>query len=401
MLKKKLALALSLAGVVAMTAGCAGNKTDGNASATADTIKIGAIAPLTGGVATFGQSTKKAIELLQEQVNDEGGINGKKVEFVIVDDASTPSTAATVAQRLISDDKVVAIVGPLTSGCAGTVGPICQRFKVPMLTGTATNKSVTDAGDYVFRSCFIDPYQSEVMAKVALNDVKAKKAAVLYNKGDDYSNGLTIAFKDDFKAGGGSIVAEETYETDAKDFNTQLSKIKSASPDVIFLPDYYNTVALIMKNARQMGIKSTFLGVDGWDSTDLFKLGEDAVNDSYYSDHYTPADTSTESVKKFTAAYNAKYKANPDALAAMGYEAALVMVNAIKNAGSTENVMIKDALKNYNGPGLASDIKFDSTRTAIKPIVIVKIENQKNVLFKKITPSTIASSSSAAASSSK
>ncbi|HEX3018626.1 MAG TPA: ABC transporter substrate-binding protein, partial [Caproicibacter sp.] len=308
--------------------------------------------------------------------------------FLIQDDEGKAASAVTVGQKLINSDKVVAIVGPLTSTCANSLAPICQQYSIPMVTGTGTNTKITEAGDFIFRTCFIDPFQGKVMAKFSSDDLKAKTAAILFNNGDDYSKGLADAFKAAFTAKGGTIVASETYNTGDKDFNAQLTKIAPKNPDVMFLPDYYSTVAVIAKEARSAGIKSTFLGGDGWDSSELFSIGGDSVNAAYFSNHYAADDTSKEVVefiKEFKAKYNNEV---PDAMAALNYDAGKVLLECIKKAGSTDANAIKDALKNYDGTVVSGHIKFNEKRDAVKAAVIIKTDGGKEKFFKKIQPDT-------------
>jgi branched-chain amino acid transport system substrate-binding protein len=391
MVKKLAACILSLAMTTAAFAGCQSTGTASSAVSTGnqtsgDTIKIGAVVPLTGQVSSFGQSAKKGLELLQEQTNSAGGINGRKVEFLIQDDEGKAASAVTVGQKLINSDKVAAIVGPLTSTSANSLAPICQQYGIPMVTGTGTNVNITKAGDYVFRTCFIDPFQGQVMAKFAAEDLKAKTAAVLFNNGDDYSKGLADAFKSSFTAKGGSIVDEETYNTGDKDFNAQLTKISPKKPDVLFLPEYYGDVAVIAKEARNANIKSTFLGGDGWDSSDLFKIGGDAVNNGYFSNHYAADDTAKE-VVEFIKAFQAKYSGEtPDAMAALNYDAGKVLLECIKKANSTDGAKVRDALKAFDGTVVSGHIKFNESRDAVKAAVIIKTDNGKEKFFKKIQP---------------
>lgn len=384
MIKKLTACVLSLA-LTASFAGCQSGSGTNAAGGNGDTIiKIGFVTPLTGAASSYGQSSQKGLQLLEEQINKAGGINGKQVKFLSVDDEGKAASAVTGGQKLINNDKVVAIVGPVTSTCANSLAPICQQDQVPMITGTGTNEKITTAGDFIFRTCFIDPFQGKVMAKFATEDLKSKTAAILYNNGDDYSKGLADAFKSSFTSKGGSIVDTETYNTGDKDFNAQLTKIAPKNPDVLFLPDYYSTVAVIMKEARSTGIKSTFLGGDGFDSPQLFSIGGDAVNGAYFSNHYSSDDTSPE-VVQFIKDYKAKFNSEPDAFAALTYDAGKVLLESIKKAGSTDPTAIKDALKSYDGTVVCGHIKFDSDRNAVKSAVIIKTDGGKETFFKKIS----------------
>lgn len=382
MIKKKIALGLTLAMSIGIFSGCGAAGSGGSSSGE---IKIGVVTPLTGSISAYGKSARNGLDLLQSEVNDKGGINGKKIKFVYGDDENKPASAVNVAQKLINEDKVVAIVGPLTSTCANAVAPIAQQNKIPMVTGTGTNPKITQAGDYIYRTCFIDPFQGTVIAKFASGDLKAKTAAILYDNGNDYSKGLADNFQKAFKAAGGNIVDSETYNTNDQDFNAQLTKIKDKNADVLFAPDYYSTVGMIAKQARAQGIKSTFLGGDGWDSADLFKVGGDAVNGAYFTDHYSAKDTSSE-VTTFIDSYKKKYSTTPDSMAALNYDAGKVLIQSIKKAGKTDGESIKNALKNYSGTVVSGKITFDKDRNAVKAAVIINAKNNDFDFVKKIEP---------------
>lgn len=386
MIRKKIALSLSLALIAMTAAGCRAGSSGSAGAGGGGTIKIGIVMPLTGSVATFGQSAQKGLQLLEDQTNAAGGVLGKKVDFLFEDDQATANTCVAAGTKLITNDHVVAIIGPLTSTCANALAPICQSNQIPMVTGTATNATVTQKGNYIFRTCFIDPFQGTVVAKFAATDLKAKTAAVLYNNGDAYSDGLAENFIKSFKAAGGTIVKTETYNTGDKDFSSQLTQIAPTKPDVMMLPDYYSTVALIARQARAMNIQSTFLGGDGWDSSDLFTLGGDAVNGAYFSNHYSPDDTSSQ-VVQFLKDFKAKYSNQvPDAMAALNYDAGKVLLQSIQKAGSTKASDIQKALLAYDGTVVSGHIKFDSNRDAVKSAVIIKTVSGKETFFTKINP---------------
>lgn len=370
-----------LAGVLclALAVPFAGCKEGGSGTSSSGPIKIGFIGPLTGSASSYGQSSEKGLQLYEEQLNKAGGINGRKVQFVYVDDEGKAASSVNAGTKLIHSDKVVAIVGPVTSTSANSLAPICQSSNIPMITGTGTNVNITKAGDYIFRTCFTDPFQGKVMAKFSVTDLKAKTAAILFNNGDDYSKGLAEAFKENFS---GKIADTETYNTGDKDFNAQLTKIASSKPDVLFLPEYYSDVGVIAREARNMGITATILGGDGFDSPQLFTIGGDAVNGVYFSHHFSPSDTSKE-VTQFISDYKAKYNADPDAFAALTYDAGKVLCESIKKAGSTDAEAIKNALKAYSGTGVTGSIKFDSDRNAVKTAVIIKTADGKETFYKK------------------
>ncbi|MDP4146280.1 MAG: ABC transporter substrate-binding protein [Bacillota bacterium] len=379
MMKKVLALAVTTM-VASMTlAGC------GNSASNSSEIKIGAVLPLTGDVSAMGQSCKNAIQMAASEVNDKGGINGKKVTFVFEDDENKPPNAANVTQKLIDEEKVVGIVGSYSSKCDISMGPIATQNKIPMV-GLGTNPKVTvDGGEYVFRASFNDTFQGTTLAKVATEDLHAKTAAMLYDVGNDYCKGLSQYFKENFEKLGGKVIASETYNVGEQDFNAQLTKIKGLNPDVILLPDYYNTVGVIAKQARALGIKATLIGGDGWDSPDLFKIAGDAVNGSYFSNFFSADDTSPE-VVAYRKAYEAKYKEVPDAISGMAYNAAKIMMNAIQKAGSTDGDKIQKALQDTDYVGVAGRIKYDKNRDAVMSAVVVKIEDQKQKFVRKVNP---------------
>jgi ABC-type branched-chain amino acid transport systems, periplasmic component len=378
MVKKLVSLAIGIAMVGTVFTGCQTKKADSNE------IQIGAVLPISGDIAALGQSSKNSLLLLEEQVNSKGGVLGKKVKFLIEDDENKPANSANVAQKLISQ-KVVGIVGSYSSKCSIAMGPVVNSAKIPMITGTSTNPKVTEAGEYVFRACFIDPFQGTVIAKFASEDLKAKTAAVLYDVGNDYSKGLAEYFQDGFKKLGGNVVGVETYANGDQDFNAQLTKIKALNPDILILPDMYSNVGLITKQARALGIKSTFLGGDGWDSPDLFKIGGDSVNGSYFANHFSPEDTSPQ-VVEFTKQYKAKYNATPDATSGLTYDAGSLLIKAIEKAGSTEPDKVKDAMKSLSVDVVSGKVSFDEKRNPVKSAVMIKVEDGKQKFVKKVNP---------------
>ena len=388
-MKKVMCVLTAVFFALAMLVGCGAKEeitADAGGAAEAEVIKVGAIFPLTGENATFGESSKNGIELLVDQINSAGGIDGKMLEVIFEDGESKPANSANVAQKLINNDEVIALLGPVTSKCGLAVGPIATQNQIPMITSTGTNPKVTlDGGDYVFRACFIDPFQGTVLATLAKEELGAVKAAVLYDVANDYSKGLADFFKEGFEGLGGEVVAFETYNTGDTDFNAQLTKIKGMEPDVLLLPDYYNTVGLIAKQARAIGIDAAFLGGDGWDSPDLFAVGGDAVNGSYFSNHYSPDDTS-ELVVEFRKAYEEKYKAVPDAMAALAYDAGKILVTAIEQAGSTEGPALIEALKTAEVDAVSGKIKYDENRNPVKEAAIIEIKDGAQSFFKKVSP---------------
>ena len=367
-----------------MFTGCASKSTTTGAEPTV--IKIGAVFPMTGDVATFGESSKNAVTIALEEVNSKGGILGKQVEVIFEDDSNTPANSANAIQKLISNDKVVAVLGSVSSKSSIAMGPIATQNKIPMIATASTNPKVTtDGGEYVFRACFIDPFQGTVIAKFATQTLKAKTAAVLYDVSNDYSKGLGDYFKAGFEKQGGQVLAMESYNGGDQDFNAQLTKIKPMNPEIILLADYYNTIGLIAKQARALGITAAFVGGDGWDSADLYKVGGDAIDGGYFSNHYSPDDTSVM-VVDFRKNYEKKYGKTPDALAALAYDSAKILFAAIEKAGSTDGVKIKDAMKATNLEVVSGKITFDKDRNPIKSAVMIKVVKDKYEFVEKVNP---------------
>ncbi|MDF2547855.1 ABC transporter substrate-binding protein [Anaerosolibacter sp.] len=351
-------------------------------------IKIGGIYPLTGAIATFGQSSKKAIDMAFEEVNANGGLLGRKVELVMEDNKSAQADSATAAQKLIQQDKVVAILGAVASSNSLAAAPIAQEAKVPMVSSSSTNPAVTEVGDYIFRAAFIDPFQGQVMANFATNDLKAVKAAIMTDANSDYSIGLANVFKDVFTKNGGSIVSEVSFVSGDTDFNAILTTVKNAQPDVVFVPSYYDTVGLILNQAKNnVGFPEnvTFLGADGWDSPTLFELAGDAANGHYFSNHYSP-DVDSPEAKKFIEAFKAKYNETPDALAALAYDTAYMVFEAIEAAGSADSTAIRDSLVKIDLKGVTGAIKLNEKRDPVKSAVVIKIEDQQQKYFTTVNP---------------
>ncbi|MEP7212965.1 MAG: ABC transporter substrate-binding protein [Acidobacteriota bacterium] len=373
-----------------------GNATTGN---TGDTIKVGVYADLTGQTSSFGQSTKNGVELAVEEINAAGGVNGKKIELIVEDDQGRPEQAKTVVSKLISQDKVQAIIGEVASTNSLAAAPVAQDAKIPMITPSSTNPKVTEVGDYISRVCFIDPFQGSVMAKFAANTLKAKTAAILGDVNSDYSKGLTQFFEEEFTRLGGKIVAKEAYTQSDPDFKGQLTKIRNLNPDVIYVPGYYGQVGIIAKQARELGMNMPLMGGDGWDSPELWKLGGDALKNTYISNHYSAENPAPE-IQNFVKAYTAKFGVSPDSLAALAYDAAKVLADAIKRAGGTDSVKLKDAINaTKNFAGVTGSITLDAQRNAVKPAVVLELDPAAGKFkFKEtIAPEGAATSTTAAA----
>lgn len=352
----------------------------------AQEIKIGGIGPVTGEAATFGVSTKNGMVMAVEEWNANGGVfGGRKVKLIFEDDKGDPAEGATVYTKLIQQDGVVAIVGAVMSKVTLAGAPICQAAGIPMITSASTNEKVTQVGDYIYRACFIDPFQGTVGATFAYKNIKAKTAAAIFDIGNDYAKGLAENFKLTFEKLGGKVVAYEGHPSSVTDFKAQLTKIVAAKPDVLYIPDYYNDVGLIAKQARELGYKGPMVGGDGWDSPELVKIGGTAVENGYFTNHYSEAD-SRQIVKDFVKKYKAKFGKEPDALAALGYDATYILLDAIKRAGSTSGVAIRDALAKTNINVVSGTIKFDANRNPIKSAVIIEIKNGKQVYKATVNP---------------
>ena len=364
--------------------GC--NKPPGEPAANSDVIKVGEFASLTGSEATFGQSSHKGTQMAIDDLNAAGGVLGKKFQLLTEDDQSQAGQPATVVRKLISSDGVVAILGEVASSRSLEAAPICQQNKIPMISPSSTNPKVTEVGDYIFRVCFIDPFQGTVMANFARKTLKLQNVAVLTDVKSDYSLGLAKFFKESFAANGGKIVAEENYSGGDKDFSAELTSLKAANPDGIFVPGYYTEVGLIALQARQLGITAPLFGGDGWESSALVPIGGAALEGDYFSTHYSPQDTSP-AVQNFVKEFQAKYNETPDAMAALGYDSALILAAAMKSAGATDGAKVRDALaaeKDFQG--ITGKITIDANRNASKPAVILTITNGQFQYVETIAP---------------
>lgn len=343
-------------------------------TAATDTIKVGYVGSMTGDQATFGISTENGVKLAFDQINAKGGINGKKLQVISYDNGGKPEEAATAVNKLITQDKVVAILGEVASSRSLAMAPIAQANKIPMITPSSTNPKVTEIGDYIFRVCFIDPFQGLVMAKFADENLKAKKVAILRDVKNDYSVGLADFFTEGFKKAGGTIVLDTSYSAGDLDFKSQLTAIRGKNPDAIFVPGYYTEVGLIARQARELGIKAPLMGGDGWDSPKLTEIGQTAINGSYFSNHYSPEDKAPV-VQDFINQYKAQFNVIPDGLAAMGYDAAVVLAEGMKRAGSTDPAALRNAIAaTKDHPGVTGRITINEKRDAVKSAVVLKVD---------------------------
>jgi branched-chain amino acid transport system substrate-binding protein len=359
-------------------------------------IVVGYYGDLTGRTSNFGQSTKRGVEMAADEINKAGGINSRQIQIISEDDEGRPEKAATVVTKLIDQDRVIALLGEVASGNTLAAAPKAQAARVPMISPSSTNPAVTQVGDYISRVCFIDPFQGEVMAKFAANTLKAKNAAIMLDFNSPYSRGLTEFFEASFTKLGGQVVDKQSYTQGDRDYKGQLTAIRSKNPDVIYVPGYYGEVGVIAKQAEQLGIKAPMLGGDGWDATQLWDLGGTSLNGDFISNHYSVDDPSP-AIQKFVADYKARNGTVPDALAALGYDAMKVLADAIKRAGTTEGPKLRDAINTTkNFPGVTGTITIDADRNAVKPAVVLKLQDRKYIYQETIypegmTPTTAAS----------
>ncbi|HWN81373.1 MAG TPA: ABC transporter substrate-binding protein, partial [Candidatus Udaeobacter sp.] len=385
--------ALVVVVAVAAVAGCGG----GNQPTA---ILVGSYLGLTGHSATFGQSTQNGIVMAFDEVNAAGGIAGKTLKAIIEDDQGRPEEAATAVRKLISQDGVIAVLGDVPSSNSLAAAPICQEAHVPMITPSSTNPRVTETGDYIFRVCFIDPFQGTVMAKFAAEHKGLKKAGILRDVRSDYSVGLADFFIATFKELGGTIVADEAYSQGDTDFRAQLTTLKAAGPDAIFVPGYYNDVGLVVRQAREIGLTIPILGGDGWDSPELLALGGPALANTFFSNHYSTEDQSP-TVQNFIQAYEKRFGAKPDALAALGYDAAQCLAAALREIATADPAQFvrlvgpvpsdaaareartaaRERLRSVLAAtkdlrGVTGSITMDSHRNAVKPAVVLAVSQE-------------------------
>jgi branched-chain amino acid transport system substrate-binding protein len=343
----------------------------GMAPRSAEPIKVGHYGSMTGSEATFGQSTDKGIRLAIDEINAKGGINGRPIELITYDTKGDSGEAGKAVTRLISSDKVVAVLGEVASSLSIAGGAVCQQYGVPMITPSSTNPRVTMGKDYVFRVCFTDDFQAFALAKFVKENLKVEKVGILYDQKQAYSKGLRDEFAKAFKKMNGQIVIDQAYSGGDQDFSAQLSAIAAANPDVILVPGYYTDGAAIAIQARKKGIKAPLLGGDGWDSEQLGKIAGDAIVGSYYSNHSAP---DQPDMKDFVDKYQRKYSQMPDALGGLGYDAANLLADALRKAKSLGGKDVRDVLATTNGfPGVTGSITIDKNRNASKAAVIVQM----------------------------
>jgi branched-chain amino acid transport system substrate-binding protein len=382
---------LTLAGVAALSlGGCKEQSNTGNTvsgGGGSGEILIGEYSSMTGTQASFGQNTHRGVTMAIDEANAAGGVLGKQVRDQLEDTSSRADQSVTAVQKLINQDHVTAIIGEVASSNSMAAAPICQQAKVPMISPASTNPKVTEFGDYIFRTCFIDPFQGTVCARFARNKLKAKTAAIFMDNKSDYSKGLSKFFKEAFVKSGGKIVAEQQYAQGDQDFRGQLTIINGQNPDVLFIPGYYTEVGGIARQARQLGIKAKFLGGDGWHSPELTKIGKDAVQGAYFSTHFSPQSKDPRVVvfvEEFKKRNNGQ---EPEAMAALAYDATRILLEAIKRAGGTDHAKIRDEIaRTKNFPGVTGEITIDAKRNAVKPAVILQVSGNDFKYIETVKP---------------
>ena len=356
--------------LIAGTAACE-RKSDTAADSSGD-IVIGMYGSLTGEGASFGQSSKEGTELAVDEINAAGGVmDGRMFKLLIEDDQSKPEEASSAVTKLITQDKVVAVLGEVASRRTLAAAPVAQKYQIPLITPASTNERVTKAGNYIFRVCFIDPFQGEVLAKFAFNDLKARKVAILKNIAEDYSVGLTDSVTQHFTALGGTVLPAVGYSGADADFKAVLTQIRSEKPDAIFATGYYSEAGIIVRQARELGMKMPILGGDGWVG-DALANGREALNNTYISNHYS-ADNPAPIVQNFVAAYRKRFNKEPDAIAALAYDAVKVLADAMQRAKTTDGPKVRDALASADVPGVTGQLKMNKERNVDKPAVVQEV----------------------------
>jgi branched-chain amino acid transport system substrate-binding protein len=388
-------LAIGAVALLGLTAGCnksSNGPTDsgsgaGGTAAGENAIVVGEFASLTGSEATFGNSSHEGTQLAIDELNSKGGVLGRKVALKTEDTQSKQQESAIVVRKLISREKAVAILGEVASSRSLEAAPICQSSKIPMISPSSTNPRVTEVGDYIFRVCFLDSFQGAILARFAKNTLKSKNCAVITDVSQAYAVGLAKYFIEPFTKDGGKIAAEQKFSGGDKDFKAQLTAIKAGNPDAIFVPGYYTEAALICRQARELGITVPIFGGDGWEAPELLQIGGSAMENTYYSTHFSPESSDPRAldfVKKYKAKYNNKI---PDAMAALGYDSAMVLAEAIKQAGATDGSKVRDALAGIKDfEGVTGKTTIDPHRDASKAAVVIAVKNGKFVQIETIAP---------------
>ena len=385
--KKLTSAALAAMVLAAVAAGCGGGDKKKEA---ANDIKVGSCFELTGNVANYGKATNMGVKMAIDEVNAKGGINGKKITIVEADNKSEPSESGNAYTKLITQNKVVAIIGPATSGCVAAGTPICEGSKVPQIAPCATAPGITvnkgKVRPYTFRACFIDPFQGKVMSEFATKSLNVKNVAILKDSSSDYAKGLAQVFRANLESKGGKVVGEEAYLSKDTDFKASLTKLKAANPEAIYVPGYYEEVSKIVKQARELGIKAPMLGCDGWESPKLVEIaGAEALQGCYYVSAFS-ADDKDPSVQNFIKAFKEKYKADPDIFCMQGYNAGLVLADALKRSnGATGEALAKAIESTKDLPVASGKMTFDANHDPVMAALIIGFENGRTHLKEKIS----------------
>ncbi len=387
---------------LALAFSCSRQPENGAPPVNRSTIKIGYFGDLSGPNYNFSQSAQNGVLMAAAKINQLGGIKGRQIDVVIQDDHGSPEESARLTAKLIEQDKVVAIIAGGVSGNSLAAAPKAQSSRVPLISPSSTDPAVTKTGDYIFRTCFVDSFQGEVMASFAAGTLQAKKAAILFDFNSPYGRGLTDFFELGFRKLGGEIVNKQSYKQGDTDFKGQLSSIKAAEPDVIYIPGYYGDVALIAKQARALGMEQPLLGGDGWDAPELWQLGGDALNGSYISTHYSP-DSPSADIQMFVEEYKQRYQnLLPDAHAALAYDAARLLFDALERAGTTDSGPLREALaQTKDFKGVTGVISMDAERNAVKPAVVLKLQDAAFIYQETIQPTDLTSQPSPSVSPAK
>ena len=349
-----------------------------------ETIKIGGMAPLTGALAIYGVTTTNGAELAVKEINENGGVLGKKIEYVMLD-TKGDSTEAVMAYNKLVDEKVAGIIGEVTSKPTLAVAEVAVQDNMPLITPTGTQVDITEVGPNIFRVCFTNPYQGKVLAITSKERLGANTVAVMLNNSSDYSDGIAKAFIEESEKLGMKVMGVEGYADGDKDFRPQLTKLAAMNPDAILIPEYYEQAALIATQAREVGVKSIFVGSDGWDgiAKTLDQSAYAAIENSHFTNHFSMEDQS-EKIQDFLKDYREAYKEDPSAFSALGYDAVYMMKSAIEKAGSTDKQKIVDALKGIEYDGVTGYLTFDDHNNPIKAVTVLKIENGKYVFDSKV-----------------
>lgn len=347
-------------------------------------LKVGVFLPMSGAVATYGDETLRGMKMAIEEINKGKDI---KITYVLEDDKSDVTDAANAVKKLINVDKVNVVVGSVPSSNTNAAAPIAQAAQIPLMTPASTNVNVTKKGEYISRICFIDDFQGFGMAKFATEELKAKTAAIVTDSSSDYSQGLAKAFKDAFTKMGGKITTEVSYVQKDQDFSSQLTKIRTRKPDVVFAPGYYQEIGNMIRQAKTMGLKSTFLGGDGWSSPQLFELGGDAIVGHYHADHFSAEDVDPRT-KEFVSKFTKTYKQAPSAMAALGYDSMYVLADVVKRTGGKvdgKSLMTAiNATKGYQA--ITGTITLDANRNPVKPLVVLETQRNRSIFKQRINP---------------